>query len=74
MKNLNVWKLERKKNEEIKEWIAGLQQQWYKWYILSQSMCVTIFQYLGLIVPEKSVMKNFNLWKLDRKKNEKRDD
>ena len=43
------------------------QQQQYKRYILSQSTCLTSFQYLGLTVPEKSVMKNCNLWKLERK-------
>ena len=47
------------------------QQQRYKMYIFSQSTCVTSFQYLGLTVPEKSVMKKFNLWKLERKKNKK---
>ena len=32
--------------------------------------CVPSFNLLGLTVPEKSVMKNFNGWKLERKKNE----
>ena len=35
-------------------------------------MCVPSFNLLGLTVPEKSVMKNVNVWKLDRKKNEKK--
>ena len=48
------------------------QQQRYKMYIFSQSTCVTSFQYLGLKVPEKSVMKNVNLWKLEKNKNKKR--
>ena len=50
------------------------QQQGYKWYILSQSIGVTSFQYLGLTVTEKSEMKNFDLCKLERKKYEKRDE
>ena len=32
---------------------------------------ITSFEYLSLTVPEKSVTKNSNLWKLERKKNEK---
>ena len=34
-------------------------------------MYVPTFNLLGLIVPEKSVTKIFNVWKLERKKNEK---
>ena len=34
------------------------------------STCVPSFNLLGLTVPEKSEMKNFNVWKLERKKNE----
>ena len=34
-------------------------------------MCVPSFNLLGLTVPEKIVTKNFNVWKLERKKNEK---
>ena len=48
------------------------QYQQYKRYIHLQSTCVTSFKYLGLTVPEKSVMKKFNVWKLERKKNEKK--
>ena len=33
-------------------------------------MCVPSFNLLGLTVCEKSVMKNFNVWKLERNKNE----
>ena len=33
-------------------------------------MCVISFNLLGLTVPEKSVTKMFNIWKLKRKKNE----
>ena len=33
-------------------------------------MSVPSFKFLGLTVPEKSVTKNFNVWKLERKKNE----
>ena len=32
------------------------------------STCVPSFNLLGLTVPEKSVTKNFNVWKLERKK------
>ena len=34
------------------------------------SMYVPSFNLLGLIVPEKSVMKNFSVWKFGRKENE----
>ena len=34
------------------------------------STCVPTFNLLSLTVPEKSVTKNFNVWKLERKKNE----
>ena len=43
---------------------------WYTWYICPLSTCVLSFNLLGLTVPEKSVTKNFNVWKLERKKNE----
>ena len=33
-------------------------------------MCVPSFNHLGLTVPEKNVTKNFNVWKLERKKSE----
>ena len=35
-----------------------------------QCTCVPSFNLLGLTVPEKSVTKKFNVWKLERKKNE----
>ena len=63
------WEEKEKWSNKGKKW----QQQRYKRYILSHSTCVTSLQYLGLTV-EKSVMKIFNLWKLERKKNEKRDE
>ena len=70
-KNFYVWKLERKKNEKIKGWIRAAAWFWYTWYIHPFSMCVPSFNLVGLTVPEKSVMKNFHVWKLERKKNEK---
>ena len=39
--------------------------------ISAKSTCVPSFNLLGLTVPEKGVMKNFDVWKLERKKNEK---
>ena len=50
------WKLERKKNEEIKGWISSS-----TWYICPLSTRVLIFNLLGLIVPEESVTKNFHV-------------
>ena len=44
---------------------------WYTRYIHPLSTCVPSFNLLGLTVPEKSVKKIFNAWKLARKKNEK---
>ena len=38
-------------------------------YICPLSTCVPSFNFLGLTVREKSVMKIFNDWKLERKKN-----
>ena len=70
-KNYNARKLERKKNEEIKGQIRAAAWFWYTLYICPLSMCVQSFNLLGLIVPEKSVTKIFNVWKLERKKNEK---
>ena len=55
------WKLERKKNEETKGQIRGAAWFWYTWYICPLSMCIPSFNLLGLIVPEKSVTKNFNV-------------
>ena len=62
------WKLERKKNE-IKEQISSSSLIRYTWYICPLSTCVSSFNLLGLTVPKKSVMKNFNVenW---REKNE----
>ena len=42
---------------------------WFRYtrYIHPFSKCVTSFNLLGLTVPEKSVTKNFNVWKLERK-------
>ena len=70
-KTFNVWKLERKKNEEIMdEWAATAVWFQYTRYIKPLSKCVPIFNFVGLIVPEKSATKSFNVWKLERKKNE----
>ena len=69
-KNFNVWKLERKKNEEIKGWICRSSLiPVYTIHLPTVHVC-TKFQPSRLTVPEKSVMKNFNVWKLERKKNE----
>ena len=44
---------------------------WFRYtrYICPLSTCIPSFNLLGLIVPEKSMTKNFNVWKLERKKN-----
>ena len=119
MKNFNVWKLERKKNEEIKGRISssrlilvytihlptvhvctkfqssrpqflwkvtkkisilkiGEKEKWRNkgmnkqqqpdsgtQYICPLSTCVLSFNLLGLTVPEKSVTKNSNVWKVN---------
>ena len=59
-KIFNVWKLERKKNEEIKGWIRAAAWFPYTRYTHPVSMCVPSFNLLGLTVPEKSVTKNFH--------------
>ena len=69
-KNFSIWKLERKKNDEIREQLRAAVWFQYTRYICPLSMCVQSFNLLGLTVPEKSVTKNFNVWKLERKKNE----
>ena len=67
-KNFNVWQLERKKNEEIKRRSSSLIRLYM--YTCPLSTCVPSFNLLGLKVSEKNVTKNFNVWKLERKKNE----
>ena len=75
--------LEQKCYEKFKCLNTGEKEKWRKkgwiraaaWfrntrYICPLSMCVPSFNLLGLTVPEKSVMKKFNVWKLERKKNE----
>ena len=42
----------------------------YTWYINLLSMCGPSFNFVCLSVPEKSEMKFFDIWKLERKKNE----
>ena len=71
-KNFNVRKLERKKNEEIKGWIYA-EAAWFRYtrYSCPLSTYVPSLNRLDLTVPEKNVTKNFNVWKLERKKNEK---
>ena len=70
MKIFNVWKLQRKKNEKIKRRIRAAAWFRYTSYICPLSTCIPSFNLLGLTVPEKSVTKNFNVWKLERRKNE----
>ena len=57
-KTLNVWKLERKKNEELTKGMNKQQQPdfWYTQYIHPLFMVVQSFN-LGLAVPEKTPMK-----------------
>ena len=55
------WKLERKKNEEIKGWIRAAAWFRYTGYICPLSTCVPSFNLLGHTVPEKSVTKHFNV-------------
>ena len=69
-KTFKAWKLKRKKTVEIKGQIRAAAWFRYTQYICSLSMCVAGFNLLGLTVPEKSVTKNFNVWKLERKKKE----
>ena len=61
-----------RKMKKIKGWIWTA--AWFRLlrYIHPFSTCVTSFNLLGLTVPEKSVTKNFNVWKLERKKNKGR--
>ena len=68
MKNFNVWKLERK----MKNKGTNKQQQLDSGIHDTRplSMCVPSFNLLSLRVPEKSVTKYFNVWKLERKENE----
>ena len=69
-KNFNVRKLERKKNEEIKGRICRSSLIPVYTIHLPTVHVRPSFNLLGLTVPEKSVTKNFNVWKLARKKNE----
>ena len=70
-KTFNAWKLERKKNEtKLKGWIRAAAWVRFTRNISSLSTCVPSFNLLGLTVHEKSVTKKFNVWKLERKKNE----
>ena len=68
--NFNVCKLGRKKNERD-EYAAAA---WFRYtrYICPLSTWVPSSNLLGLTVPEKRVTKNVNVWKLERKKNEKK--
>ena len=67
-------KIGEKKNEKKKKKIKGRIRAtaWfrYKRYIHSFTTCLTSFNLLGFTVTEKSVTKNFNVWKLERMKNE----
>ena len=66
-KKNNVWKLERKNNEEIKGRIRSSSPILvYTIHLPTVHVCTKFL--LGLTVPEKSVTKNVNVWKLKRKK------
>ena len=67
MKIFNVWKLERKK--EIKGQISSSLIPVYTIHLPTIHLWPS-FSLLDLTVPEKNVTKNFNVWKLERKKNE----
>ena len=57
---------------KIKGWIRAAAWFRYTRYIHPFSTCVTSFNLLGLTVLEKKLTKNFNVRKLERKKNEKK--
>ena len=63
------WKLERKKNEEIKGWISSSSLISVHLIHLPTVQVYTNSNLLGLTVPKKSDEK-FQCWKLERKKNE----
>ena len=69
-KIFNVWILEK---EKIKNKGTNKQQQPDSGIhdTFTQSTCVPSFNLLGLTAPDKSVTKNFNVWKLERKKMKK---
>ena len=69
-KIFDVWKLERKKNENNKG--TNMSSSMIPVYTIHPPIFhqVTSLNLLGLTVPEKSVTKHFNVWKLERKKNE----
>ena len=53
----NVWKLERKENEELKEWISTNSLISYTQYSHPLFMFVRSFNLLGLMVPNKTPTK-----------------
>ena len=59
------WKLERKKNEEIKGQIRAAAWFQYTWHLSPLPTCIPSFNLLGLTVPKKSVTKNSNVWKVN---------
>ena len=65
--------MDRKKNEKEGDKYTAVAWFRYTKYIHPLSTCVPSFNFLGLIVPKKIVTKIFNVWKLERKKNEKND-
>ena len=70
MKIFNVWKLDRKKNEEIKEWInSSILTPVYGIHPPTDHMC-TNFQFCRPHSSQEKSMEMFNVWKLERKKNE----
>ena len=69
-KNVNVWKLERKKNEEIKGQISSSSLiPVYTIHLPTVHVC-TKFQSSMPHSSWEKCDKNFNVWKLERKKNE----
>ena len=70
-KKFNVLEFERKKIVEKKR-NKQTPAAWFKytWYINLLSMCGPSFNFVCLSVPEKRAMKFFDIWKLERKKNE----
>ena len=64
-KTFQCWKLERKKNGEIKGQISSSNLIPVNMIICPLPKCVPSFNLLGLTVPEKSVTKNSNVWKVN---------
>ena len=66
-----IWEKENWRNKGInKHQQPDSSNTWCTWYINLLSMCGPSFSFVGLSVSEKREMKLFDIWKLDRKKNE----